>query len=233
VTNRLGNRHVFGVLVPDFNSVVEPELAALCVPGVTNQTTRFPLDASVLENIAVAAERLMASGVQSFLIGLSTESFPGGLGLLDQGVALLTERTGLPVHSPTRGVVEALTTLKAHRLGIVTPFDDAANVNVRTTYEELGFEVASIVGLDRPGFEVIASTPDDETLRGFSTVAQTEVDAFVQVGTGLPMLHLVDQLERRFDRPVISSNTALYWSALRAAGIADSISDKGNLLAIH
>jgi maleate isomerase len=232
-TNRLGNRHVFGVLVPDFNSVVEPELAALQVPGVTNQTARFALDATVLDNVAIAAERLMVCGVESWVIGLATESFPGGLALLDSGIKLLRERTGLPVYSPTYGVLSALEALEAKSLGIVTPFDDAANGNVRVVYEEFGFEVASIVGLNRPGFDEIASTTDIETQQAFKSAACEGVDALVQVGTGLPMLHQVQALEDQHGVPVVASNAAAYWQALRASGIDETRSNAGALFAEH
>jgi hypothetical protein len=130
VENRIGCRNVFGVLVPDFNSVVEPELADMRIAGVSNQTTRFPLDAGVLEHLASAAERLLPSGVQSWIIGLATDSFANGLNLLDQGIEILRERTGLPT------------------------------------------------------------------------------------------LHLIEALEKRYDRPVVTSNQASYWQALRAAPLS-------------
>jgi hypothetical protein len=46
--NTIAPRGLFGVLVPWFNSVVEPELADLRPAGVSNQTARFALDATVL-----------------------------------------------------------------------------------------------------------------------------------------------------------------------------------------
>ncbi|MFT5441914.1 MAG: maleate isomerase [Myxococcota bacterium] len=228
--NRIGHRHVFGSLVPDFNSVVEPELASMRPEGVANQTARFALDATVLENIADAAERMMACGVESWIVGLATESFPGGLALLEQGVALLRERTGLPTYTPTHAVFAALKAIGATRIGIVTPFDEAANGNVQAAYEAEGFEVASIAGLARPGFDMIASTEDSETIDAFAQVASPRIETLVQVGTGLPMLHLVERLEKRFGVPVVASNQAAYWHALRSAGIADDVPGAGALL---
>ena len=83
VKTHIGCRHIFGVLVPDFNSVVEPELASMRVAGVSNQTTRFPLDTAVLEHLASAAERLLPSGIESCIIGLATDPFANGLDLMD------------------------------------------------------------------------------------------------------------------------------------------------------
>jgi maleate isomerase len=51
------------------------------------------------------------------------------------------------------------------------------------------------------------------------------------VGTGLPVVHLIDELEGNFDKPVVACNAALYWQALRETGIADPIRGFGRLLA--
>ena len=230
IKNRIGHRHVFGILVPDFNSVVEPELADMRIAGVSNQTTRFPLDASVLENLASAAERLQPSGVQSWVVGLATDPFPNGLELMNQGVELLRERIGLPVHTASHAVPDALAHLGVNRIGLVTPFDDAGNERVRETYAERGFAVQAIVGLARPGFDQIASTTDAETLAAFSEVAGSGAEALVQVGTGLPTLHLIEELEKKHERAVVTSNQASYWQALRAAGIGDVVPGAGRLL---
>jgi len=221
---------MFGILVPDFNSVVEPELSKMRLPDVSNQTARFALDASVVENIAVAAERLSTCGIESWIVGLATDSFPNGYTLLDQGIEELRDRTGLPVHTASYAVHAALDYLGLRRIAIVTPFDEATNIHVRTAFEGRGYEVVAMAGLACAGFDQIASTPDEETLQAFASVAKNPVEGLVQVGTGLPMLHLIEELERRFDLPVVASNPASYWQGLRAAGITDVVPGAGRLL---
>jgi maleate isomerase len=55
----------------------------------------------------------------------------------------------------------------------------------------------------------------------------------VQLGTNLPMARLAAVAEFWLDKPVIAVNTALYWHALRRAGIMDRIEGFGALLAAH
>ena len=45
MTDALGSRAVFSVLMPATNAVVEPDMASLRPTGVTNQTYRFPFPA--------------------------------------------------------------------------------------------------------------------------------------------------------------------------------------------
>jgi maleate isomerase len=229
----LAHRKIFGVLVPYFNSVVEPELASLRPHGVSNQTARFSFDVDVLEQIAVAAGRLMTCGAEAFIVGLATESFAGGLELLQQGVDAISTRTRLPVFTATHATQTAVTTVGAKHIAIVTPFDADGNANVRTFYEEAGFEVAAIDGLACASFDVIARTSADDIRRAFERVDSSDVEALVQVGTGLPTLDLVAELEAKHDKPVVTCNAASYWQALRVSGIEDRLEGFGRLLADH
>jgi maleate isomerase len=231
--NTIAHRKVFGVLVPYFNSVVEPELADLRPPAVTNQTARFALDADVLQNIVGATNNLMSCGIEAVILGLSPESFPGGLDLLQQGVEQLVEATRLPVFTPTHANHAALRHLGAQRVAIATPFDNEGNRHVRAAYEAAGFTVVRIEGLACTGFDQIARTPPDEIRRLFLEIDSSDSEALVQVGTGLPVLHLIDELEQNLSKPVVASNACVYWQALRESGIADEIQGFGRLLGDH
>jgi maleate isomerase len=229
--NTLAPRGLFGVLVPWFNSVVEPELADLRPAGVTNQTARFALDATVLEDVTQAAERLMPCAPAAFLIGLSTEPYPGGLDLIRQGAEALSQRVARPVFTATHAVHAALRALGATRLAVVTPFDDAANAHVRDAFHANGFTVVHAVGLACPNLETIGHTRPDDVRRAFRDADRPEAEVVVQVGTGLPVLHLVAELEETLAKPVVTCNAALYWQALRETGIDDAITGFGRLLA--
>lgn len=231
MADTLSPRAALGVLVPYFNSVVEPELAALRPPGVTNQTARFTLDATVLENIAEAAAGLASCGIGALLVGLSTESFPGGLAMLRQGADDLAARTQLPVFTASHATHAALRHLGARRVAVVTPFDADANARVASSFEESGFEVAGIAGLACADLAAIGRSAPQEVRRVFADADVETADALVQVGTGLPTLALVEALEAEHGKPVVVCNAALYWEALRAMGIQDPIPAFGRLLA--
>ena len=218
-----------GSLVPYFNSAVEPELAALAPPGVQQQTARFVLDANVVDDIAGSAEKLAPSGVDAFMLGLATESFPGGLALLETGLKALRARVERPVYAASFALHEALRSLGARRIGLVTPFDADANAHVRAALEAKGFEVVSAVGLARPGFDQIANTPSEAVRGAFAEAAAARPDALAQVGTGLPIVSLIPALEAEHAVPVVSSNQALYWQALRGSGRNDVLDEAGRL----
>jgi maleate isomerase len=231
MTDTLAYRSLLGVLVPFFNTVLEPELADLRPPGVTNQTARFTLDANVLQNVQDAVAKLEACKPSAILIGLSTESFPGGLDVLEKAARAAATHSNRPVFTAPHATHAALRALGVRGIGVVTPFDAAANVHVRAAFEAQGFDVASIVGLSCPALDTIGHTSPDEIRGVFRAVDSPRAEALVQVGTGLPVLHLVGALEREFGKPVVACNAALYWQALRATNIDDRLPGFGRLLA--
>lgn len=229
----LGHRRVFGVLIPYFNTAVEPELADLRPLGVTNQTARFTLDANVLQDVADCSRKLSACGLDALLVAISPEFIPGGIELMQQAASEAAEELDRPVFTTPLATHAALKELGAKRVGLVTPFDDAANEHVRASFESNGFTVAAIHGIPAPSFDAIGKTDPTLIRRACREAALPEVEAIVQVGTGLPLLHLVHELEQELDRPVVSGNAALYWHALRETGIRDTRSGFGRLLSAH
>jgi maleate isomerase len=223
-------RRIFGVLVADTNTVVQPELDDLRPAGVSNQTARFGFG-NVLEGLSAAAGQLVACRPDALLIALSTEFLPDGLAFMELAAEQVAQRAGLPVFTAPQATQAALRRVGARRVGVVTPFDAEANGHVREALEGEGFAVASIEGLACPSLDAIARTPLEAVHHAFQAVDRPEVDALVHVGGGLPVVHLVDALERRFAKPVVACNAALYWAALRATGIDDRLPGFGRLLA--
>jgi maleate isomerase len=219
------------VLVPYFNTVAQPELDSLSPVGVGNQTARFTLDANVLSDIMQAARKLCTCGPDALIVALATESFPGGLELLEQGITDLRQETSLPVFSATHANFAALDCMGINKIALATPFDDAGNECVRAAYEGRGFTVVSAVGLACSDFGAIAQTSSDDIARLFGEADHDEAGALVQVGTGLPVLGMISGLEAELGKPVVASNQASYWQTLRELGIADSIAGCGRLLA--
>jgi maleate isomerase len=68
---------------------------------------------------------------------------------------------------------------------------------------------------------------------GFNALNVDGVEAFVHVGTNLPVSALTPQIEAEFGKPLIGVNVATYWLALRRLGIQDPLTGFGVLAEKH
>ncbi|MDE0458000.1 MAG: hypothetical protein OXI15_11970 [Chromatiales bacterium] len=230
----LAPRGVIGVMTPAMNTVVQPELEMLRPKGVTNQMQRFRLGGErISEDLIEEARKLMDCNPAAIAVGLTTDAGRGGVGKLASRCRELADAVGVPVCSASEADHAALSALGARRVAVVTPFTADVDRTVRTNVEDAGFEVAAIKGTEAPSLPAICETPLEDIRNVFHDVAGSDCDAVLQVGTALPVVALLDALERETGKPIVACNAAVYWQTLRSAGIADRIAGFGRLLAEH
>ena len=245
MTDALGWRAKFGVLIPSTNTSVQPEFDEMRPEGVTNHVSRIripniPLnddrDFERLIGLIADAQNEAVDSVMScepdvLVLGISAETFWDGYSASLSLRAELEKRTGLPVAMGSDACQAALALYDARRIGVVTPYQPVGDRNVVRFFEEAGFEVPRIHGLKCPNPVSIAHTGAD-VLRSavWEVGAPDDVDAVVQVGTNLAMARLAPRFEAELGKPVIAINTAIYWDALRRTGITDQMVGFGALL---
>jgi maleate isomerase len=94
----------------------------------------------------------------------------------------------------------------------------------------MGFEVARDLPLQCRSWTNIAEQDTAALRLALRKLDGDDVDAIVQVGTNLSMVKLAAAAEMWLGKPIIAINTATYWHALRANGIADKMEGFGRLL---
>ncbi len=244
MTDALGWRKKFGVLAPSTNTIVEPDFYAMAAPGVTAHFSRIwirdqKLDSdeamqALLEQIRVelefAVQRVMTAEPDYMVMGMSAETFWGGMEGNRRFIQQIKEWSGLDVATGAEACERALQLFGAKRIGVVTPYQPIGDANVVQFFNEIGFDVAAIKGLRCPNAVAIAHVTEDELRRALLEVNSDDVDALVQAGTNLSMLRLADEAERWLGKPVLAINAATWWMALRENGIQDKIYGAGRLL---
>jgi len=241
----LGWRAKLGVLAPSTNTIVEPDFYRMSVPGVTSHFSRIHIrnpdlgsDAAfealleeVREEIGFAVERVMTAEPDYMVMGMSSETFWGGMEGNRQFVKQIKELTGnMGVATGAEACERVLHQFGIKRIGVVTPYQPVGDHNVALFFNEIGAEVVRIKGLRCPTAVSIAHVDEGTLRQALLDVDGDDVDALVQVGTNLSMLRLADEAERWLGKPVIAINAAIWWMALRDNGIDDKIEGCGRLL---
>ena len=234
MTDTLAPRAIIGVMTPAMNTVVQPELELLRPDGVTNQMQRFRLGGdAVSDDLDEEAAKLMDCKPGAIAVGLTTDAGPGGPETLAGRCAEVQTSVGVPVFNASAADYAALKVLGARRVAVVTPFNAEIDAVVQANTEAAGFEVVAIKGTEAPSLPEICETPLSDIRAVFQDVAAAECDAILQVGTALPVVALIDELEDRHGKPIVACNAAVYWQTLRAIGINDAIAGYGTLLMAH
>lgn len=222
-------------LATDFN--VERDLRQIYPIGVEMFTTRVrnfnPLTSinlrTMAPGISAAADAILPGTHLDAIIYACTS------GTVAIGTDRITElvhqsRPGTAVTNPVTAATAAFKHFGAKRISILTPYTEAVNSDVVEMFSSLGFEVLNIAGF---GFE-------DDTAMSFITPRDIE-DAAVAVCdphadllfiscTALRASGVIETLEKRLCKPVVSSNQALAWHTLKLVNYPNWVPGFGTLL---
>jgi maleate isomerase len=244
MTDSLGWREKFAVLIPSTNTSVQPEFDAMRPVGVTNHISRIripniPLHTNedfnrLIELIAAAqndaVDSVMSCEPTRLVLGISAETFWDGLQASHKLKAELQERTQLPVSMGSEACAKAFKALGMKTLAVLTPYQPVGDQNVVRFFEESGYQVKRIKGLRCESPVKIAHASESELRGALRELDGDDIDGIIQVGTNLAMARLAAQAEIWLEKPVVAINTAIYWDALRSSGIPDKIAGFGSLL---
>jgi len=210
-----------GLLVPSSNTTMEPDFYAMAPRGVTVHTARMRLSKvtsealiRMAEDTERAAGLLADAGVEIIVYGCTTGSLVGGAEWEEGLVRRIEEETGIAAVSTSSAVVEALRGLGAERIGVATPYSEELNGLEKSFLEDLGFQVAGIRGLGLLDNLDIGRVGRG-TLEGIIREVADDVDAVFVSCTNLPVVGLIEEFEEEFNTPVVTSNQASMWAALR------------------
>ncbi len=127
------------------------------------------------------------------------------------------------------GVVDALKELKINKIVVGTPYLDEINTKEAEFLFNKGFSVLDIQGLNlTKGIEFGKVTPE-YWIQFAEEINRDEAEAIFLSCGGIRSTEVIDEIEKRVGKPVITSNQAQFWSCLRRAGVKDNLKGFGRL----
>ncbi len=203
---------------------------------------------SMADEAVECAERLSHANVDVVAYACTTGSLIHGAGFDSDLEKSLSETAGVPAVATALSVKRALNALGANRIAVVTPYSDELNDRERSYLDESGFEVAEIEGRDiEANTEIGRLRPEDayRQVQGVvsasksNSVAKSKsgpdaaasdseldadaVDAVFVSCTNYRTFPAIEALEADLGVPVVTSNQATLWDALREVGVAGDV----------
>ena len=239
-----GWRGRIGVLLPPGNPTVEPELSAMVPAGVTLHFGRLETPPSVgkagehagmeervrayREGLAGPTAALSQVRPAVMLLAHTASSYALGYGNEQTLVDRIASLAGAPALLAAQAVLAALRHLGVKRLALGTPYPESISRQGKAYWEAAGFEIAGYHRLEN-----VTDIYAENEERAYELACRAdapEADAVLLSGTGLPTVAVLETLERDLGKPVLSSNQASLWRALRMARVRESIAGFGRLL---
>jgi maleate isomerase len=141
-------------------------------------------------------------------------------------------RPGVACTTPITGALAALRALGVQRAGLLTPYVRSINDSMRDYIEARGIGITRMASFEHANDNEVARIDAASLRAAVDRLAQNpDVDAVFVSCTSLRIAELIPELEARIGKPVISSNFAMAWHALRLAGVEDREPHLGGLFA--
>ncbi|MEM9107872.1 MAG: hypothetical protein AAGC96_19690 [Pseudomonadota bacterium] len=218
-----GSNGLVGVLTPQANTTVEPEIWALLQPGwslinarLTSQkgtiaerlvdyTTQFADTSDRFANAPVDVIAAACTGA-SYLIGLDQE-----LRLTDE----IEARRNVPFLTAALASTAMLRAMDARKIALLTPYPESLNRPCIPYWEGHGFTIVAHQGpaLREQTFHPIYSMAGDAVLASYRELSRHGADAILMLGTGMATLRPLLAGREEGLTPAISCNLALSWAA--------------------
>ena len=133
------------------------------------------------------------------------------------------------VTTPSTAAVNALKKLDIKKIYLFTPYPKKLNDEVIQFFKKEGFEITSNSYFDIASDIDIGKVDPEYLFEVLSQMDMKEADALFVSCTALPVLQIIDRLEKKLNKPVLSSNQALIWDTLENIGKNVSINGFGKL----
>jgi maleate isomerase len=221
-------------LATDFNS--EQDLRRMYPDGVEVFTNRVlnanPVTMQNLKNMAGDISRA-AGGI---LPGFPLDAMIYGCtsGTVANGVEKIQDLVqescpGVPVTNPVTAALAAFAHFGAHRISILTPYIEEVNREMASYFEDHGIEVINIAGLGYESDIDMTGIPPQQIADAAIEICDDSADLLFISCTAIRSSMIIDQVEKRLGKPVVTSNQALVWHSMALLGSDATVSGYGSL----
>jgi maleate isomerase len=176
--------------------------------------------------------RLLGTAKVGFVVLAQTNASFFAQGYDETVAKRIQDASGAPAATCGRLTALGAKALGAKRIAFLSPYSEELNERGRRYYEGVhGLEVAAVesYGVAADSGAVNAMKPEVCTA-ALERADRPQVEAFIIAGGALPTLHMIEGWEKRFGKPVITTNQVAMWAIFGALGGGETLPGYGRLL---
>jgi maleate isomerase len=148
----------------------------------------------------------------------------------------ITSLTGVPAVTTASAVKAAFAALGVNSISLVTPYTKEITEKEKDILEKSGYRVTQALSFhhDLPSNELrnemIGHLPAEAAYEMGLEADNPECQVVFISCTNFPTLDIIEKLEAKINKPVVTSNQATMWHALRTLDLQDHLQGFGTLL---
>ncbi len=236
-----GERLRIGLITLSTDLAFERDLAVLAgSEDIVTFTTRIKLATPNNEENFLALERELPSAASLIVpssrldvIAFGCTSASMLIGPDRVAAAIKSGRPGIEVTNPATATMAALNAIGARRIAVLTPYTESVTLKVAKFLESNDFQLTDVLCLNLDSDDQIGRISEQQLRQRALQLDYQRADAIFVSCTAARSINVIEALERETGRPVVTSNQATFWHALKLGGIAAPRSGFGSLLAGH
>jgi len=139
-------------------------------------------------------------------------------------------KPGCYVTTPITSAIKAFNKMNIKKIAVFTPYPETVN---KTIFEYLNKKSINIISFNTFNLDLdvdIARVDPKYLSKTLTKLNINDADALFVSCTALPALEIIEEVEKKINKPVFSSNQTLIWDSIRSVGYTSSIRGYGKLL---
>ena len=133
------------------------------------------------------------------------------------------------VTTPITSTIKALKKFNIKKISIFTPYTKEINNSVVNYFEKENIIINSLTYFDIASDLDIGKVDENYLFEVLSKIDLEDSDALFVSCTALPVLSIIDRLEKKLNKIVLSSNQTLIWDALNIIGNKEPVVGYGKI----
>ena len=133
------------------------------------------------------------------------------------------------VTTPITSAVNAIKSLDIKKLSVFTPYTDEINKSVINYFKNEKIEINELSYFDIASDLDIGKVDPQYVFETLTKIDLSKSDALFVSCTALPVLSVINELEKKMNKVVLSSNQTLIWNTLKEINYNDKVEGFGEL----
>ena len=217
----------------DFNNVIYGKEIDLyvnrihCYNPLTNETLVKMAD----DITDVTKDILPDQKIDCVAYGCTSGTIAAGYDTIKSKINLA--KPNAKVTTPITSTMKALKKLNIKKISIFTPYTKKINDSVINYFKKENISVNSLTYFDIASDLDIGKVDEDHLFEVLSKIDLKDSDALFVSCTALPVLSIIDELEKKLNRIILSSNQTLIWDALSLIGNKEPVVGFGKIFEVN